>query len=314
MCKSRVLVLLLVLLLFPACADKKENKADKPVIKLAINSWQSSALNVAIAEILLEKEMGYTVETTVIDENEQWALLAQGELHACLEVWPSGHAENVARYLVDEKTVEHGGSLGVVGKIGWYIPDYMLRQRPELATWEGFKEPDNVALFASAETGGKGRFLAGDPGWVQYDADIIRNLGLDFQVVSVGTEDALLAALEAAYGKQEPILLYFWTPHWAHVLYDLVPVALPPYSEACYAARDAGGVNCDYPPDDLHKIFWSGFKNYAPDAWQFLRNFKYSNRDQIALMAAVQIDGNSTQEAARAWIEQNEAVWKSWIP
>jgi len=311
---NKSLILIGVLVILAACAAPQAPTPVKPVIKLASNAWMASELNVAVAKIILEEKMGYPVEITPIDENEQWAKLAQGELHACLEVWASGHTDDAKKYIQEEKSIEHGGPLGPVGKIGWYIPDYLLPKYPELATWEGLKDPQNAALFATPETGDKGRFLAGDPGWVQYDEDIIRNLSLDFQVVRLGSEEALLAELDAAYKKQEPVLLYFWTPHWAHVLYDLVPVRLPPYSDGCYAKSETGGVDCDYPSDELYKIFWSGLKDYAPEVHQFLRNFNYSNQDQIALMATVQIDKKSIPEAARAWVNDHETIWKDWIP
>lgn len=300
-------------LICAACAARTPTPT-RPVIKLAANAWMASELNVAVAEIILEEKMGFPVEVVAIDENDQWAKLAKGELHACLEVWPSGHAGRAQKYIQEEKSIENGGPLGPVGKIGWYIPDYILRKYPELATWEGFKKPENVALFAAPETGDKGRFLAGDPGWVQYDADIIRNLGLNLQVVRLGSEEALLAALDSAYKKQEPVLMYFWTPHWAHAVYDLVPVTLPPYSDECYARQTAGGVDCDYPPDPLYKIFWSGFKGYAPQAYEFLKKMNYTTRDQIAMMAMVQIDKKSIQEAARAWLRDHETEWQAWLP
>ena len=56
---------------------------------------------------------------------------------------------------------------------------------PELATWEGFADPEQAKLFATAETGDKGQFLAGDPSWVQYDEEIIPNLGIAMQVVTL---------------------------------------------------------------------------------------------------------------------------------
>ena len=179
---------------------------EKPLIKLAENPWSASALNVAVARILLEEELGYPVEVVTIGETPQWPAIAAGELHASLEVWPSGHAENVTEYIDNQKLVENGGPLGPIGKIGWYIPSYLLESHPELATWEGLKVPENAALFATAETGDKGQFLAGDPSWTQYDADIIANLGLNFQVVTAGSEEAVLAALDAAYSRQDPLL------------------------------------------------------------------------------------------------------------
>lgn len=297
----------------PASSTGAE-EGDKPVIKLAENPWSASALNVAVARILLEEQLGYPVEVVTIGESAQWPALASGELHASLEVWPSGHAENVAEYIDKQKLVENGGLLGPVGKIGWYIPTYMLQDHPELATWEGLKTPENAALFATAETGDKGQFLTGDPSWTQYEDDIIANLGLNFQIVAAGSEEAILAALDSAYSREEPLLFYFWTPHSIHAKYDLTEVKLPPYSEECYAKADSGGVDCDYPPDELFKIFWVGLADAAPDAYTLLKNMNYSTEDQIGMIAAVELDGMSVEDAARQWLDAHEDTWRSWLP
>lgn len=304
----------------PAPAEKEEAAApeepggEKMTIKLVENPWSGSQVNVATAKILLEEEMGYPVEVVTLDENAQWPALANGELHASLEVWLSGHAENVAKYIEEQQTVEDGGLLGPVGVIGWFMPSYMLEEHPELASWEGFKGPDIGELFSTAETGDKGQFLAGDQSWVQYDADIIKNLGLPFEVVTAGSEEAILAALDSAYSRQEPLLFYFWTPHSIHAKYDLTQVELPPHSEECYAKIESGGVDCSYPADELFKILWADLKDEAPDVYQFLKNFSYSTKDQISMIAAVELDGKTPEEAARAWIENNEDTWKDWLP
>ena len=290
-----------------------ETSDSKPLIKLAENPWSASQLNVAVAKILLEEKLGYQVEVVSIDENAQWPALAAGDLHASLEVWPSGHAENVAEYIDKQQLVENGGPLGVVGKIGWYIPTYLLTDHPQLATWEGFTTPESAALFATAETGDQGQFLAGDPSWVQYDADIMKNLGIPFQVVNAGSEEAILAALDAANSRQAPILFYFWTPHSVHAKYDLTEVKLPDYSDECYAKAAEGGVACDYPADNLFKIFWVGLQDAAPDAYSLLKNMNYTTEDQISMIAAVELDGKTVDEAARAWLDANEATWSGWL-
>ena len=61
-------------------------------INFSVSPWQGSAANVAIAQKLLEDKLGYTVETTDIDEYAQFPALSNGDLDATLEVWPSGHA------------------------------------------------------------------------------------------------------------------------------------------------------------------------------------------------------------------------------
>jgi glycine betaine/proline transport system substrate-binding protein len=322
------LMLLLLMLLVGACVapaapSAPASEADAPAasapdsskltIKLAESPWSASELNVEVARILIEEQLGYPVDIVGIDENAQWPAIASGDLHASLEVWPSGHAANVAEYIEKQQVVVDGGPLGVVGKIGWYIPTYMLEQDPALASWEGFTTPEAAALFSTAETGDKGQFLAGDPSFVQYDADIIRNLGMDFQVVNAGSEEAILAALDSAVSREAPLLFYFWTPHSVHAKYDLTEVALPPYSDECYALAESGGVDCDYPSDTLFKIFWTGLETEAPDVYALLSNMNYSTEEQIAMIAAVELDGKSVEEAAREWINANEATWQGWL-
>lgn len=314
---ASLLFLLLTALLLAACGSGGEETAessDKMTIVLVENAWSASELNVTVAKILLENELGYPVEIISLDENAQWAALASGDAHASLEVWPSGHAANVAEFIDEAGTVENGGLLGPVGRIGWYMPSYMLAQDPSLATWEGFTSPEAAALFATAETGSSGQFVGGDPSFVQYDGDIITNLGMPFEVVFAGSEEAILAQLDTAYSREEPVLFYFWTPHSIHAKYDLTRVELPAYSDDCYAGADSGGVDCDYPGDDLFKIFWSGLAEAAPDAHALLSNMNYSTEAQIDMIAAVEIEGQSMAEAAQAWVDANESVWRTWLP
>lgn len=323
---SGVLLLLLLVLAVAGCvapaaqpaADAgASNDAAAPskdlVIKLAENPWSASSANVAVAKILLEEQLGYPVEIVNIGESAQWPALGTGELHASLEVWPSGHADNYAEYITNQGVVVDGGVLGPVGKIGWYIPSYLLTDHPEYATWEGLATAEAAAAFSTAETGDKGQFLTGDPSWTSYEDQVIENLGLDFQIVAAGSEEAILAALDSASSREEPLLFYFWTPHSIHAKYDLTEVELPAYSDECYAAADAGGVDCDYPQDDLYKIFWSGLEEAAPDAFALLSNMNYSTDDQISMIAAMELDGQSAEEAARAWVDANQGVWQGWL-
>jgi ABC-type proline/glycine betaine transport system substrate-binding protein len=210
--------------------------------------------------------------------------------------------------------IQKDPALGPIGRIGWYVPSYVVDQNPSLSTWEGFADPGAADLFATPATAPNGQFLGADPSFVQFDADIIRNLGLDFEVVFAGSEQAIIDAVENAVEREEPLLFYFWTPHPLHARVDLTRVDLPPHSEACYATADAGGVDCDYPPDQLFKILRPGLSQDAPDADQFLRNFNYRTEDQVEMIAAVEVGGKTPEQAACDWIEANETVWQEWIP
>jgi glycine betaine/proline transport system substrate-binding protein len=295
-------------------ADGTETTApagDKPTINLVVNAWTASALNVEIAKQLIETELGYPVEVVAIDENAaMFTGLSDGTVDAVLELWPSG-VTAAEQAFFDDGTVLNIGELGTVGKIGWFVPSYVIDEHPELATWEGFADPANAALFATAETGDLGRFLGTDPSYSQYDEAIIENLDLPFQVVFSGSEPATVAELDARFAAQEPIVMYWWTPTAAVAKYDLVNVALPEYSEECYA--DPAAIDCDYPEDVLIKIASAQLQEKAPDVFAFLEAFTITTEDQLSMLPPVEIDGEDAADVAAQWIADNEAVWSAWL-
>ena len=283
-------------------------------LSIAVNPWTGSAVNANIAKVLLEQQLGYTVELVEIDEFAQFPALSTGELDATLEVWPSGHAEDYATYIEGDGSVLDGGQLGVVGNIGWFVPTYVVEANPEVATWEGLN--DNASLFATAETGDKGQMLDGDPSFVSYDAEIVENLDLNYEVVVAGSESALLSELEQAYANEEPILLYWYTPHWANQQYDMTEVELPAVTEECTDAalnNDGDGYACDYAEDVLFKAFSAELPDKAPAAFDFLSAMSYENSAQEEVAYAIDVDGSTPEEAAQAWVDANQAVWQPWV-
>jgi glycine betaine/proline transport system substrate-binding protein len=280
-------------------------------LSIAANPWPGSYANAHVAAEILRRELGLEVRIVEIDENAQWAGLDDGSIDASLEIWPSGHADNVATYIDELGTVEHGGPLGAIGQIGWFMPSFVLASAPGLTTWEGLRGSEG--LFATTETRSSGRFLAADPSFVQFDEAIIANLGLDLVVVQSGSEAAQLATVEAAIGRNEPVLFYFYTPHWLHARYDLTMVELPEWSEEC-EALPAAQRDCGYPEDVLFKAFHAGFAQRLPQAHAVLSAMRLRNEDQDAITFAMDVEGLDAADAARAWVDANEAIWRTWLP
>jgi glycine betaine/proline transport system substrate-binding protein len=279
-------------------------------INIVANAWTASALNAEIAAQLIEAELGNPVEIVAIDENTMFTGLSDGSLDAVLEVWPSGVVAEEQAY-IDDGSVVDIGELGAIGKIGWFTPQYVIDEHPELATWEGYADPEVAAMFATAETGDNGRFLGTDPSYSQYDEAIIENLGLPFQVVFSGSEASTVAELDTRFAAQEPILMYWWTPTAAVAAYDLVNVLLPEYNEDCYA--DPAAIDCDYPEDVLTKYASAQLAEKAPNVLTFLEAFTITTEDQLSMLPAVEIDGEDAADVAAQWIADNEDVWSAWL-
>ncbi|HEY7476642.1 MAG TPA: glycine betaine ABC transporter substrate-binding protein [Actinomycetota bacterium] len=284
-------------------------------ITIAVNPWVGAEANANVAKVLMEDQMGCTVELQEVNETAQFPGMADGSIDATLEVWPSGHFDDRENYIDGAGTVVDGGELGIIGNIGWFMPKYVVDQYPEFATWEGFE--DNADVFATAETGDKGRFLGADTTYSIYDEAIIESLGLDLEVVYSGGETQSLTALDRAVQNEEPILMYWWTPQWANAKYDLVEVELPPFSDECeqIAADDpkAVGYDCDYAEDVLYKAFSSQLEEKDAAAFAFFSNFQWTEDDQNGVALEIQ-EGTDPEEAAQTWIDANEDVWSAWLP
>jgi glycine betaine/proline transport system substrate-binding protein len=291
------------------------NGDDNPTISLVVNPWTASRLNAEVAKVIIEQELGNTVEITEIDENAMFTGMADGTLDAVLEIWPSGVTEDEQAF-IDEGSVVNLGDLGAVGKIGWFVPRYVIEEHPELATWEGFQDPELASMFATAETGDSGRFLGTDPSYSQYDEQIIENLDLPLQVVFSGSEPATVAELDARVAANEPIVMYWWTPTAAVAAYDLVNVELPEYTEECgeSAASGDGGVDCDYPEDVLFKAASGELEEKDPDVFTFLQAFTITTEDQLEMLPAVEIDGEDPAAVAEQWVADHEDIWREWLP
>lgn len=284
---------------------------DLASISLIVNPWTASALNSEVAKQIIEAEFGNPVEIVAIDENTMFTGMSDGDLDAVLEIWPSGITEDEQAFF-DDGTVVNMGELGAVGKIGWFVPSYVIDENPDLATWEGFMDPEVAAQFATAETGSNGRFLGTDPSYSQYDEAIIANLGLPFQVIFSGSEPATVAELDTRFAAEEPILMYWWTPTAAVAKYDLVNVLLPEYNDECYA--DVAMIDCDYPEDVIIKAASAELADKAPEVYAFLEAFTITNDDQLEMLPAVEIDGEDPADVAAEWIANHADVWQAWLP
>ncbi|QBI19312.1 glycine/betaine ABC transporter substrate-binding protein [Egibacter rhizosphaerae] len=280
-------------------------------VTLAANPWPGSFANAHVAAIILEDEMGYDVEVIEIDENAQWTGLADGDISAVLEVWPSGHEDNLQTYVEDQGTVAELGELGALGQIGWFTPQYVIDENPEMETWEGLE--GNEEMFSTAETGDSGRFLAADPSFVQFDEHIIDNLGLDFEIVQSGSEAAQLSEVETAIDNEEPVLFYFYTPHWMHAQEDLAMVELPEPTDECLEAPEEER-DCGYPEDVLLKVANADLADEEPDAHAFLESFTMENEWQDEITFRIDVEGESERDAAQWWVDEREDVWQDWLP
>ncbi|HST25264.1 MAG TPA: glycine betaine ABC transporter substrate-binding protein [Gaiellaceae bacterium] len=280
----------------------------KPTIVLATNSWEGSAANNVVAQYVIEKNLGYNVNLLTIDEIPAWPAMVQGKVSAVMEVW--GHSPLYAQYVKGNKKVVDAGLEGPSGNIGWYVPTYLMKQHPELATWKGVKK--DWKLFVTPQSSPQGQFLDGAPSYVTNDAALVKNLNINLKVVFAGSEAAQLTEIESDYKAKKPLIFYWYTPQYQNAIYKFSQVALPPWTTACAKLKPAQ-VNCAYPPYHLYKVMASNLPKSAPAVANFIRRFNWTSDDQNSVAYDLAVKHMSNSAAAAAFVNSHQALVKSWL-
>ncbi|MFF0363613.1 ABC transporter substrate-binding protein [Streptomyces fungicidicus] len=277
-------------------------------VTLSVQSWVGAQANVAVAQYLLEHELGYRVDTVQVDEVPAWDALSQGRVDAILEDW--GHPEQERRYVRDKKTIVPGGDLGVTGHIGWYVPTYFAERHPDVTDWKNLNK--YADRFRTPESGGKGQLMDGSPSYVTNDKALVKNLKLDYRVVFAGSEAAQITQIKQFAKERKPFLTYWYTPQWLSEKVPMTEVKLPAYEEGCDA--DPEKVACAYPVTPLQKYLNADFAGHGGEAAEFLERFRWTTEDQNEVSLLIAEQKLSPRDAARKWVDGHESTWRKWLP
>jgi glycine betaine/proline transport system substrate-binding protein len=277
-------------------------------VTIAVNPWVGYEANVAVVSYLLRHELGCTVVPQAEAEVDSWKHLAAGQVDAILENW--GHDDLKKLYIDEKKVAVEAGLTGNTGVIGWYIPPWMAREYPDITDWHNLNK--YADMFQTKQSGDKGQLLDGDPTYVTNDAALVKNLGLNFDVVYAGSEDALIAAFRNAEKNRKPLLGYFYSPQWLLSEINLVHIPLPQYTPGCDA--DPKTVACDYQPYDLDKIESRAFAYSGSPAAELIQKFTWTNDDQNQVAGDITARKLTPDQAAKRWLDGHRTAWQKWLP
>ncbi|MBV2361613.1 ABC transporter substrate-binding protein [Thalassococcus sp. CAU 1522] len=307
---TRTVATLAALLTAGAVQAADMGAQDEP-IKLAINEWTGQHVTTHVAGEML-RAAGYQVEYVTAGMMNQFQALADGDIHATLEIWSSNVSDEYAKKIA-EGTVTEIGDLGLNAKEGIAYPAHVAELCPGLPAWEALN--DCAMQFATAETLPMGRLVDYPADWGTPGADRMTGLALPFKAVPAGSEGALIAELRASTERKSPLLITFWQPHWAMSAYDVKFVDLPVGNEDCFNdpawGPNPNAVNdCDFAPSRIFKASWSGFAKKWPAAAEILSNYTLAVEDQQPMMGAIDVDGGKVEQVVAEWMDANEAKWK----
>ena len=288
--------------------------SEDPIV-IPIHNWSSQIVMSHVVGQMLT-EMGNNVEFVTTDSQAVYESIRLGDVTFELEVWEGAFGKSFTTAL-EKGGIVDAGDHDAVTREDWWYPMWSKEACPGLPDWKALN--DCAALFATAESGGKGRYLDGPVDWLKHANDKVDALGMDFVVVNAGSAAAIWAEIGAAEADKRPIVVFNWTPNFAEAVWPGEFVNFPTWEDGC-DKDPAKGPNpdkahdCGNPANGyLKKAAWEGMEEKWPDAYALLTQISFTN-PQIAEMAKlVDIDGLEPEEAAAEWLENNKSVWGGWM-
>lgn len=286
--------------------------AQADLLKAPVADWTGGAVTCEIIHQIVENELGHKVKRITMPSGPGVSEgIRAGDLDYACETWPS-YSTTKEKYVEQyggDGSVKYFAPVGVIGQSGYFVPRYMVEgpdaTAPDLKTWEDLNKYKD--LFKTLETGDKGRII-GCPvaAWECRDAERIAGLGLDYQLVELGSETAHWAEMQSAYKRKEPFIAYAWTPHWIFATMDLVEVGLPPHSDEAWPVSDwPEDVTWNYGRPDLAEDY--------PEIVSLIEKFNLTNQEQAGLILAIDIEGRDMEEVVSEWLDANQDKWRPWV-
>ena len=284
--------------------------SSSPIV-IPTHNWSSQ---VVMAYVIggIFKSMGNNVEYVSADTQAVYESIRQGDVTISHEVWQSTFGKSFYAAMAKGGIIDAGNhdtvSLEEVGVPQWVIDKDLC---PGLPNWEALKNCKDV--FATADSGGKGRILDGPQSWhgVEYTDRVEALLGDDWVVKFAGSADALWAELAAAKKEGRGTIVFNWTPNFTDKE-GYAFIEWPAYYLGC-RKQDGGDSKCGSPIGWLKKAANWKFPKTHPAAYTAFSRMSFTAGHIGGMAALVDIDKMTHADAAEAWLAANEDVWKPMI-
>jgi glycine betaine/proline transport system substrate-binding protein len=270
---------------------------------VAMHAWVGYTASAQVLTNVAES-LGCNITQTTLDEaGVTYDAMEAGSVDVIVEDWGGGRWQE----WVDRGAIKEVGSNGNVGLIGMFVPKWMADEYPDIT--DGANLNKYADLFKNSESGDKGAWYEGPPGYTTIGEKLISANDLNYKIISTGSEAALIELFSAADKNKTPALGYFYEPQNFLAKVPLARVNFP--ANDWTDAEKASGLT-DYPQTQLQKLATTKLMESGSPFASLLTNFSWTNEDQN--MVALDIENGMTpKEAAQKWIDANKDKVDAWL-
>lgn len=292
-------------------------------VTIADMNWASATLIANVDKFILTH--GYGCEAELIPGDTMptgTSMVEKGEPDIAPEFWTSNFKAALAKGIEDKQLRVAGDALIDGGEEGFWVPDYMVKADPSLATISGIKA--KVKMFKHPEDPDKSAFMTCPAGWgcQVTNGNLYRALKLEeagFDLVDPGSGAGLAGAIAKAYEREEAWFGYYWAPTAVLGKYKMVKVDFESGVDQDHFSSCLTQAECTepkasmYPPSPVKTLTTDGFATKAPAAYEYLSKRGYKNDQMNVLLAWMedeQADGDIIMEH---FLKNYEATWTPWV-
>ena len=281
--------------------------SSKPIV-IPTHNWSSQVVMAYVIGGIFE-HMGNNVEYVPADSQAVYESIRNGDVTISHEVWQSSFGKSFYNAMAKGGLIDAGTHAALtLEELG--VPHYVVENNlcPGLPDWKALKNCQKV--FATADSGGKGRILEGPQSW---HGDLMPNrikaLGLDskYVVKFAGGADAIWAELASAKKEGRGIITFNWTPNFTDADgFDFIE--FPTFYDGCRIV-DGGDGKCGSPKGWLKKAANYQMPKRWPAAYTAFSKMSFTTKNIGSMAALVDINKLSHKDAAKRWLADNEDVW-----
>ena len=285
-----VLASLLILAGAPALAAEPERCR---TVRFADVGWTDIAATTAIASRLLEG-LGYTPKTQVLAVPVTYAAMKNKDIDVFLGNWMPTMEADRAPYLADR-------SVEVVG-VNLEGAKYTLAV-PAYAHEAGLRSFNDIAAFKD-KLGGKlyGIEPGNDGNRLILDMIKADKFGLKSFDLVESSEQGMLAQIERATRRKEPIVFLGWEPHPMNSRFSMKYLT---GGDEVFGP-DLGGAT-------IYTNTRAGYAAECPNAGAFVKNLKFTLDLENTVMGSILLDKMEPAKAAETWLKANPAAFEPWL-
>ena len=296
----------------PVAAHAQSNECGD--VSITEMNWASAQVVTSIASFIMEQGYGCNVEVVPSDTVPAVTSVSQnGEPDIVTELWLNSTGETYDDLVAAGEIVEAGAVLDPGGVEGWWIPTYLAEAHPELTTIEGvLNNPELVdARFYNCPEGWGCRVVSDNL------AAALDLEGNGIEVFNAGSGQVLATSMADAVMNEQPWFGYYWGPTVPLGAYDMTRIDMGPVVEDVHlrnqnADTDNPGVS-DFPAAPVVTAVTTDFQQTNPEIFALLENMTFNTSDMSAILAWMDENNASAEEAAVYYLSNYQDQWGSWL-